>query len=225
MTTGDNWHINPEALLQIPGKVWVFWKDNQSVYLGCNDLMAKTLCLSSRHDILGHTDYDFPFLKTEAEFYCEADRKVILQNRALQFTETASFGKQKIIFQTIKTPLINQNNQVSGILGMSYYIDVTEPHKILLTKRETQILNFLRQGKNAKETIEIGSVVFVPIALDVPEIMERPASELVNMLATRPESSTAIIKAPIQVKMANISLTNPRNKPMRVENRKTIKII
>ena len=213
MTTGDNWHINPEALLQIPGKVWVFWKDNQSVYLGCNDLMAKTLCLSSRHDILGHTDYDFPFLKTEAEFYCEADRKVILQNRALQFTETASFGKQKIIFQTIKTPLINQNNQVSGILGMSYYIDVTEPHKILLTKL------------SPKETIEIGSVVFVPIALDVPEIMERPASELVNMLATRPESSTAIIKAPIQVKMANISLTNPRNKPMRVENRKTIKII
>ena len=51
METENNWHIDPETLLQIPGKVWVFWKNHEGVYAGCNDLMAKTLHLNSRHEI------------------------------------------------------------------------------------------------------------------------------------------------------------------------------
>jgi hypothetical protein len=34
-------NIIPESLLPVPGKVLIFWKDSQGMYLGCNDYMAE----------------------------------------------------------------------------------------------------------------------------------------------------------------------------------------
>lgn len=152
MNFGADWHIDPEELLQITGNVWVFWKNAEGIYLGCNDLMAKSLDLSSRFGIVGSNDYDLPLLQSEANFYRNADRQVLSNSKTLQFTEYASLKNCKIMFQTIKNPLFNQNNKAIGILGISYYIKEQHSHSLLqLTKREEQILYFLRQGMSAKD--------------------------------------------------------------------------
>ena len=51
-----------------------FWKDRNSVYLGCNQHFAKFAGLNSPLEIIGKTDYDLPWKPEETEWYRECDR-------------------------------------------------------------------------------------------------------------------------------------------------------
>ena len=46
---------------------FVFWKDRNSVYLGCNYLFAANAGLNSPQMIVGLTDLDLPWKHAEAE--------------------------------------------------------------------------------------------------------------------------------------------------------------
>ena len=54
----------------------VYWKDHNSIYLGCNDEMARVVGLKSRHDIVGKTDHDLPW-KEKASVLINNDKEVI----------------------------------------------------------------------------------------------------------------------------------------------------
>ena len=55
----------------------VFWKDCQSVFLGCNQNFLQATNLTSTTEIIGKTDYDLPWGAREAAFYQADDRQVI----------------------------------------------------------------------------------------------------------------------------------------------------
>jgi PAS domain-containing protein len=68
---------------------FVFWKDLNSVYLGCNYLFASNAGLKSSEEIVGKTDYDLPWKDTEAEGYRTDDREVMNTGKAkLNYEET-----------------------------------------------------------------------------------------------------------------------------------------
>jgi DNA-binding CsgD family transcriptional regulator len=117
------WNINPEALLHIPGNVWIYWKDIHGAYLGSNDQMADALNHSSPKEIIGKTDYDLSQLHCEgAKLFRHADRCVMSQGITKHSNDCAILQNKIMHFHTIKIPLYQNYKQLIGIVGLSYFI-------------------------------------------------------------------------------------------------------
>jgi PAS domain S-box-containing protein len=104
---------------------FVFWKDRDSVYLGCNEAFAKSAGVESPDDIIGKTDYDLVW-KENADSYRQYDRQIMESGEPLlNFDEgqTREDGSQ-IARLTSKVPLRDAFGNVVGILGI--YNDITE---------------------------------------------------------------------------------------------------
>lgn len=147
-------HLNPESFLTIPGKIWIYWKNKKGIYLGCNELMAKSLYLASPKDIVGLSDHELPLIQpAEAAVYTKCDQQVFRRGITLQFQDTATLPESKIEFLVIKTPLFSkQRKKILGIVGLSYYqSDIKTVIEQILTPRESEIISHLIRGKTAKE--------------------------------------------------------------------------
>ena len=96
----------------------VFWKDRDSVYLGCNRNFLQDVGLSSDTDIIGKTDYDLP-KGTEAKG-CRADDQQIMNSDSAKLgvieTKIQADGRQ-LWLETNKLPLHNLKGDVVGVLG------------------------------------------------------------------------------------------------------------
>lgn len=104
----------------------IFWKDKNSVYLGCNKNFAIHAGIESPEDIVGKNDYDLPWKKEEAELYLDADRRIMVTDTPEYNIVEQQFqadGKQAWV-ETNKIPLHNTRGEVIGILGS--YKDITE---------------------------------------------------------------------------------------------------
>jgi diguanylate cyclase (GGDEF)-like protein/PAS domain S-box-containing protein len=104
----------------------LFWKDTNSVYLGCNQYFSDAAGLASPDDIVGKTDYELPWHKEQSDFFVEVDRRVMKNNKAeLNIIESMIKANGKNIWlQTNKMPLHDDNGQVNGVICT--FIDVTE---------------------------------------------------------------------------------------------------
>ena len=103
----------------------VFWKDTNSVYLGCNENFARAAGVASPEDVVGKTDLDLAW-SDQAESYREWDRRVMSSDKPVYHigeTERTAEGKT-IIVDTNKVPLHDAEGRVVGILGT--YEDITE---------------------------------------------------------------------------------------------------
>ncbi|MEL7034256.1 MAG: PAS domain S-box protein [Cyanobacteria bacterium J06592_8] len=104
----------------------VFWKDRQSVYLGCNQNFANAAGLATPKEIVGKTDYDLPWAETEAEVYRTDDEEVMASDTnklGIIETQVQADGNQ-VWIETSKVPLDSVEGEVIGILGM--YQDITD---------------------------------------------------------------------------------------------------
>jgi PAS domain S-box-containing protein len=105
---------------------FIFWKDRNSVYLGCNHNFAIAAGLSSPEEIVGLTDYDLPWKKEEADFFRECDARIMETDTPeyhIIAPQLHADGKQAWL-DTIKIPLHDAQGNVVGILGS--YEDITE---------------------------------------------------------------------------------------------------
>jgi PAS domain S-box-containing protein len=104
--------------------VRVFWKDTQSIYLGCNIHAAKDAGLDSPEEIIGKDDFQLAWSE-QAELYREDDREVMLSGKAkLNYEEIQEHhdGSQHWL-KTSKIPLKDERGNVYGVLGT--YEDIT----------------------------------------------------------------------------------------------------
>lgn len=108
----------------------VFWKDKNNVYLGANKCFLSDAGCERQEEILGKSDRDMPWAKSEASKYIADDESVMNSGIAkLQIEETQTNLEGKIIkVLTSKVPLKNTKDEIIGILGI--YIDITEKEKI-----------------------------------------------------------------------------------------------
>ena len=104
----------------------VFWKDRNSVYLGCNRNFLKDAGLASVADIIGKTDYEMPWAQTEANSFRQYDRQVMDNDESkLGIIETQlQANGDRIWVETNKLPLYDLKGEVIGILGT--YQDITK---------------------------------------------------------------------------------------------------
>ncbi|AWB65020.1 hypothetical protein C2869_00545 [Saccharobesus litoralis] len=102
----------------------VFWKNKKSVYQGANMAFARDASMSDPEHLIGVTDHDiFP---SEAELYRSDDART-MQTRIhmINSDEPQTHANGKTIWlRTSKRPIINQDEQVIGVVGT--YDDITE---------------------------------------------------------------------------------------------------
>ncbi|MEB3121126.1 MAG: PAS domain S-box protein [Snowella sp.] len=116
----------------------VFWKDDQSVYLGCNQNFAQGANLTSTAEIVGKTDYDLPWGTKEASFYQADDRQVIesgVPKIAIEETITLGTGETRWI-ETNKIPLRDLDGNVIGVVGTFQDISDRKTAEIALMESE-----------------------------------------------------------------------------------------
>jgi two-component system, NtrC family, sensor kinase len=96
----------------------IFWKDRNSVFLGCNHNAIKIAGLESPEQIIGKTDYDMPWKLEEAEWFRACDRRVMesgVPELHIIEPQQQADGRQAWL-DTSKFPLKNENGEVVGIL-------------------------------------------------------------------------------------------------------------
>jgi PAS domain S-box-containing protein len=122
----------------------IFWKDAKFVFRGCNQEFSKQFGFDEPKEIIGKTDYDFPFPPHLREKYRHDDAEVLRGVAKLNYEEEQiqPNGTTKTVLVS-KTPLYGENKIVIGILGI--YADITE------RKRQEKELH------EAKEKAEIAS--------------------------------------------------------------------
>jgi PAS domain S-box-containing protein len=103
----------------------IFWKDSNSVYLGCNAVFAKAAGLNSPDEIIGKTDYDLPWPRAEAEAYRADDREVIESNKSKShiIEQMQQADGSRLWVDTTKIPLTDDTGRVVGVVGV--YEDIT----------------------------------------------------------------------------------------------------
>lgn len=105
--------------------VRVFWKDKDSVYIGCNKNFAKDSGLNSPEEIIGKNDYQLAWI-SEAELYRYDDKMVIKSGKSkVNYEEPLTWfdGTERWV-KTSKIPLEDMEGNKIGILGC--YEDITE---------------------------------------------------------------------------------------------------
>ncbi|NEQ75511.1 MAG: PAS domain S-box protein [Okeania sp. SIO2C9] len=105
--------------------LYVFWKDRQSVYLGCNQNFAEVAGCANPEAIIGKTDYDLPWKNTEATAYRADDLEVMESGVAklgIIESQLQADGSQRCI-ETHKVPLYSLDGEIIGVLGV--YLDIT----------------------------------------------------------------------------------------------------
>jgi PAS domain S-box-containing protein len=131
-----------QALDAIPQ--YVFWKDRESRYLGCNSLFAEAAGVEEPDAIVGKTDFDLPWKET-AEVYRADDRAVMDSGRAkLNYEEPQHRPDGSVLWlRTSKVPLTDREGRVFGVLGI--YEDITERKALEARNQRLERLAMLGQ--------------------------------------------------------------------------------
>ena len=169
----------------------IFWKDQNSVYLGCNRNFANDAGLENPEDIIGKTDYDLPCTKEEADFSQTYDERVMkagVPELHIQKIQLQADGKHSWL-DTNKIPLHDIQGNVIGILGS--YEDITERKKIerILFEQE-QFLHNIYDG--------VEHLIFVVNVLENGEF-RYAGWNLQTAKATGTSTQNAINKSPQEV--------------------------
>lgn len=127
----------------------IYWKDLNSVHLGCNDQFAIVAGYEKRDDVIGKRDYDFPW-HDQAKKYNLDDKEVIESGHPkLNIEDRMPFksGKKAVVI-TNKVPLRDtRTGQVIGVLGIA--TDIT-PRKQL--EEELRIAKEYAEAMNRTKT-------------------------------------------------------------------------
>jgi PAS domain S-box-containing protein len=122
----------------------VYWKDCDSVYLGCNQRRAAAAGLASPADIAGRTDFEFPWTPEEADSFVHSDQQVISSGEPLHhLLEQRHNADGRVVWlETSKVPLVDAEGNITGVLGTSE--DVTE--RRLLEEERARLVTAIEQA-------------------------------------------------------------------------------
>ncbi|HRX86357.1 MAG TPA: PAS domain S-box protein [Phycisphaerae bacterium] len=119
----DSEYLLSNIISNIPH--FVFWKDLESKYLGCNRHFATIAGFDDPGQIRGLTDFQLAWTRAEAEWYRACDRRVMDSGEPLidiEESQRRADGSDTVLM-TSKVPLRNAAGQVFGVLGI--FADIT----------------------------------------------------------------------------------------------------
>ncbi len=102
----------------------IFWKDRQSVYLGCNNRMAQDAGYDSPHEIPGKNDFELPWAEHAAAYRADDAQVMNADTSKLNIEEPLIRGDgSEIWLRTNRVPLHDKEGVVVGVLVS--YEDIT----------------------------------------------------------------------------------------------------
>jgi PAS domain S-box-containing protein len=103
---------------------WVFWKDSEGYYLGCNQAFARGVGIDVPSSIVGKSDFDLPWSPREAEAQRADDREVIEENRPKRHPRQSLplADGTYLLADVLKVPLAGASGEVLGVLGVGHDI-------------------------------------------------------------------------------------------------------
>ncbi len=151
----------------------LFFKDSDLVYTACNARYSGDFNISPE-EMVGKNDCDF-YPKELAEKYRADDRAVMKSKKIRDIEESYIVNGQEFWVNTIKTPVINKNGKVTGILGV--FRDITErkhlEHEKTERTKELRCLYTISEITDSrdKEIADIlqDSVNTIPTGFQFPE--------------------------------------------------------
>lgn len=119
---------------------YIFWKDRNSVYLGCNRGWAGMAGIGDPSTVVGLTDDDLPWTQAQRDWYLECDRRVMdTDTPMLRIKQSQRQADGRISWrETSKLPLHDVEGNVIGLLGTIE--DITErkcAEDLMARSRET----------------------------------------------------------------------------------------
>ena len=124
----------------------IFWKDRNGIYRGSNKLFLELMNLKNKDELLGKKDSDFNIVENK-DFM--SDDLYVMTNKKpkLNYLETISAKNNDVrILNTSKVPLLDENKNVIGVLGVIQ--DITEQIKNQNQLKESEQL-LIQQSKLA----------------------------------------------------------------------------
>jgi PAS domain S-box-containing protein len=135
----------------------VFWKDKDSIYLGCNKTFIRECGLETVENVVGSTPYDL-FAAETAAGIIGRDQDVIHNNHPLfHFTQSHTRPDGSIGWREIsKIPLRDDDGKAVGVLGV--WRDITEQNRaedrLKRTLEDMERFNQLMRGRE-RRTLEL----------------------------------------------------------------------
>ncbi len=126
----------------------VFWKDRNSVLLGCNQLFASMSGLNYPLEAVGRSNFDFSYRDVEAQGYLADDREVMesgMPKLGIEETITLPQGETQWI-ETNKLPLRDWAGNVVGIVGTFQDITDRKRAQIALQAKTEELDRFFSIG-------------------------------------------------------------------------------
>jgi len=126
----------------------VFWKDRQSVLLGCNQIFASSSGLESPLEVIGKTNFDFSFTEEEALKFLADDQSVMesgLSKIGIEESYTSTNGEINWI-ETNKIPLRDASGEIVGIVGTFQDINDRKQAELQLQKTTERLALALKSG-------------------------------------------------------------------------------
>jgi PAS domain S-box-containing protein len=158
-------------IAEMPGHV--YWEDKHGVSLGCNDQQARSAGFTSRKEMIGKTDYDFPW-KEQADILQSVNKEVMTTGQIHVVEEPSTLADGSYgIFLSHKKPLRNQAGEIIGILGISF--DITERKALEKQLKETEIREKIQRERIREEAMNT-------IADSIAHELRTPLRSIANVL-------------------------------------------
>jgi len=156
MTT-NTLHLVENILNSVP--CHIFWKDRDSVFLGCNLLFANFVGFDSCEEIIGKTDYDLPCTIEECQKFRAIDIEVMRQGKPrLNIEEFHSMPSgETVTLLTNKVPLYDEaRKNIIGIIGVYQNISYLKQQEAQLQQAKTQA----ELAKQNEEELRKAAMIF-----------------------------------------------------------------
>jgi len=152
MIKSKNKNIYRILLENLPQKI--FLKNKNSVYISCNENYARGLKIKVA-EIYGKTDLDF-YSKKLAEKYMMDDKRIIKSGITENIEEEHVLDGRKIFTHTVKTPVRDDNGNITGILGIFWDVSKEKRMREELQKYHTKLESMVNSRTVAlkKEIVE-----------------------------------------------------------------------
>ena len=170
-----------QVLDTIPQRV--FWKDRDLNYLGCNKPFANDGNFAEVQDVIGKSDFQFPWAKENAESYRADDRQVMESGHPKMGYEEEQMRPNGTVswVRTSKVPLRDHEGRIFGVLGT--YEDITEMRRT----REA-----LSEAKEAAEAANRAKDQFIAVLSHELRTPLTPVLAVVSAMEEQPHFSAGL---------------------------------
>ncbi|MBD2178962.1 PAS domain-containing protein [Pseudanabaena sp. FACHB-1998] len=183
----------------------LFWKNRESVYLGCNQQFAKVVGLKSAEEVIGKTDFDLPWTPVETIAYQKDDQSVMKSGTSrsgIEETMTLANGEQRWM-ETHKAPLRDWTDHIIGVVGITKDVTIRRQIEARLKYQAEQerILGAITQRMRA--SLDLTEILKATVE-DVREVLQSDRVLIYQLILGEPRSALAESTASNCSKILNV---------------------